>query len=363
MLNNFKILDSVTDSMAIINNTGEILFTNKAWSSFSTDNMGDESCTGIKNNYLTTCDSVKGEESKMAIDANNGIKKVINNELDVFELEYPCHSPSVNRWFILRVSNISTSPDLTLLAHLNITNRKVAELEVEKNYGDLLKINERLNTTLHKIVHDIQNPLYGIMGLVDLSKTESDTETLNEYLEMIKEGSSSLSTFVKETLKHISTSENIESINVSSLVNNYIETIEPLLKLNSINIKLDINQKGEFNTNEIEFRSIISNLIGNSIKYCDNLKSEKNIIFKFSSDSISAVLKIEDNGIGIKKEDIPKLMQRNFQANKASSDGEGLGMFMLEKSIVKLGGFIKINSEIGVGSEFIIEIPNGIKNS
>ena len=86
------------------------------------------------------------------------------------------------------------------MAHIDITNRKIAELEVEKNYSKSLNINERLHATLYRIVHDIQNPLSSIMGLVDLSKSESDTKTLKKYLEIIEKGSTNLSSFVKETL-------------------------------------------------------------------------------------------------------------------------------------------------------------------
>lgn len=358
MSNDFEILDSITESMAVINVSGEILFTNKAWGNFSEENKGEDSCTGINNNYLTVCDTVIGDESKMAKEAKTGIQRVIDKELEKFELEYPCHSPTKHRWFILRASHVSTNPELTLLAHINITNRKIAELEIEKNYRKSLIINERLNTTLYKIVHDIQNPLSGIIGLIDLSKSENDIKTLNEYLELIEEGSSNLSAFVTETLKHISTSEELQSVDVDSMVRKYLETIEQLRKSNSIAIKLDIQQQGEFHTNVIEFRSIVSNLISNSIKYCDQSKSEKFIILTFSSDSNKAILKIEDNGVGIRKEDIPKLMQRNYQVNKKSSTGEGLGLFMVEKSVTILGGSIEINSDYGIGSEFIVEIPN-----
>ena len=59
MSNNFEILDSITESMAVINISGEIIFTNKAWRTFSEENMGHDSSTGINNNYLTICDTAK----------------------------------------------------------------------------------------------------------------------------------------------------------------------------------------------------------------------------------------------------------------------------------------------------------------
>lgn len=199
---------------------GEILFTNKAWNSFSSQNQGTDSLTGEHINYFKICDSTQGNEATMASSAKHGIQQVVGNDLSIFEMEYPCHSPNENRWFILRANKILNYPDLTLVAHIDITNRKIAELEVEKNYKQSIILNERIHTTLHKIVHDIQNPLSGIIGLVDLSKSETDLKVLNEYLGLIEEGSNDLSMFVKDTLKHLATAEKIEPMDVESVISN-----------------------------------------------------------------------------------------------------------------------------------------------
>lgn len=358
MVNNFDILDSVFESMAVINKEGQIIYTNKAWRDFSSENRGDDASTGINNNYLSTCEAVKGEETGMAMDAKTGIQQVIDRELDKFELEYPCHSPTEKRWFILRVTQVLENPDLTLMAHINITNRKTAELEIEKNYKQSLILNERLQTTLQKIVHDIQNPLASIMGLINLSKSENDRESVMEYLDLIEKGSANLRSFVKETLKHIASIGIVQAINMEQLVTKYLETIPHLLNQNAIELKLDIQQAEDFYTNEIELQSIISNLVSNAIKYSDPLKSNKFIALHFKSDENKGVLQVADNGLGIKKEDIPKLMNRNYQVNGESSEGVGLGLFLVQKSIRNLEGFIKIDSDFGVGTTFTVEIPN-----
>lgn len=361
MVNNFNILDSITESMAVINSEGQIIFTNKAWRDFSAENRGDDASTGVNNNYLSTCEAVKGEETRMAMDAKTGIQQVIDRKFDKFELEYPCHSPTEKRWFILRVTQVLENPDLTLMAHINITNRKMAELEIEKNYKQSLILNERLQTTLQKIVHDIQNPLASIMGLINLSKSENDKESVREYLDLIGKGSANLRSFVKDTLKHIASIGDVQAISMEQIVTKYLETIPHLLNQNAIELKLDIQQDGNFYTNENELQSILSNLVSNAIKYSDPLKSNKFIALHFKSDENKGVLQVADNGLGIKKEDIPKLMNRNYQVNQESSEGVGLGLFLVQKSIRNLEGFIKINSDIGVGTTFTIEIPNKIK--
>ena len=159
---NFEILDSITESMAVINIHGEIIFTNKAWGAFSEENDGDDSCTGTDNNYIAVCETVTGDELKMARDAKVGIQNVIDKKLKIFELEYPCHSPTKNRWFILRVSPVLSNPEFTLLAHINITNRKLAELEIQrknKDIKDSINYSEKIQRSILPPMAEIQQQI------------------------------------------------------------------------------------------------------------------------------------------------------------------------------------------------------------
>ena len=354
---NFEILDTVLESMAILNKSGEIIFTNRAWREFSAKNMGDDSCTGLKSNYFLVCDRSEGDDSALATQAKIGIQRVMNKQQKIFELEYPCHSLTEKRWFILRASRVSLNPELTLVTHINITNRKIAELKVENNYNKSLYVNNRLESTLHKIVHDIQNPLLGIMKFTEFTKSENDIENIKKYIEIIHEGTADLRLFIKSTLKHLSKSNQMEPLNVDEIITEYIKSIEQLLKSNSIEVRFNTDQSGQFISNAIEFRSILSNLVDNSIKYKDKEKIKNFISINFSSDDSLATLKIKDNGIGIKKEDLAKIMNLNYQVNEMESEGVGIGLYMVKKSVALLDGKIKVNSHFGIGTEFIIELP------
>ena len=103
--------------------------------------------------------------------------------------------------------------------------------------------------------------------------------------------------------------------------------------------------------------SILSNLISNSIKYSDNKKTEKFIKITFLSEKGKAVLKVEDNGIGIRKKEFSKVFERKFQVDEKSSEGGGIGLYMVQKSVLLLGGTINFKSNFGIGTEFIVELP------
>jgi PAS domain S-box-containing protein len=123
-------LDSLSANIALLDEHGVILLVNKAWRDFAEQNglMADKVSEGC--NYFEVCDHSNGtcmEEAKPFFD---GIRAVLAGEAEAFYLEYPCHSPSEERWFIGRVTRFPDgAPRCIVIAHENITERKRAEQE------------------------------------------------------------------------------------------------------------------------------------------------------------------------------------------------------------------------------------------
>ncbi|POG55890.1 PAS domain-containing protein [Haloferax marisrubri] len=122
-------------TIALLDRRGDIVYTNRAWRTFAdaNDYVGDLDSTGV--NYLDVCDAAS-ETDEIAGVVADGIRAVLRGERDLFTVEYPCHSPTVYRWFALRVVPIDTPRhgNFALVAHFDITDRRLAELQVnEKN--------------------------------------------------------------------------------------------------------------------------------------------------------------------------------------------------------------------------------------
>jgi signal transduction histidine kinase len=102
---------------------------------------------------------------------------------------------------------------------------------------------------------------------------------------------------------------------------------------------------------------VLNNLISNSIKYRDVRK--KNQYIKIQAHISPAITRIEfsDNGIGISKELLNKIYDMFFRATE-KSEGAGLGLYIVKEAIEKLGGRISAISNLGLGTHFIIELPN-----
>jgi diguanylate cyclase (GGDEF)-like protein len=128
-----KTLDSLRSHIAVLNEDGTILAVNAAWKHFASANGLAEQFCGTGANYLRSCDQATGECSDEAANMASGIRDVIAKRQEHFYLEYPCHSPSEQRWFSVRVTRfeIDASP-CVVVTHDAITLRKLAEFKVQE---------------------------------------------------------------------------------------------------------------------------------------------------------------------------------------------------------------------------------------
>jgi len=121
-------LDALSSHIAILDHTGRILNVNKAWCDFARQNNANSETTGPGANYFTVCNMVTGEDAATAFAVADGIRAVIDGTRQVFQLEYPCHSPTEQRWFILQATPFpGTFQRQVVVTHENITVRKQAE--------------------------------------------------------------------------------------------------------------------------------------------------------------------------------------------------------------------------------------------
>jgi len=135
-----EVLNSVPQHIAVIDTLGTILAVNEAWRRFSRENSavpGELSAaTDVGANYLSICSSA-GDDARAARD---GIEAVLNGEMPGFALEYPCHSPSEQRWFAMSVSPLRLGGQGAVVVHSNITARILAEQEIAQKTQRLANI-------------------------------------------------------------------------------------------------------------------------------------------------------------------------------------------------------------------------------
>jgi diguanylate cyclase (GGDEF)-like protein len=124
------VMDALPDATAVVDPDGMMVAVNRAWLMFAVDNGGQPENTGVGVNYFDLCARSAAAGCQDAQRAADGLRAVLAGCTVHSEVEYPCPSPAVNRWFLLRITPLAGDLTGAVMSHVNITRRKMAEQEL-----------------------------------------------------------------------------------------------------------------------------------------------------------------------------------------------------------------------------------------
>lgn len=171
------ILDSVSSQIAVIDSSGVVTAVNESWRLFSIENSLDHihpaQHTEVGSNYLEICNSIKKEGSSDAITARKGIQAVLEGRLHTFQMEYTCHAPNEQRWFMMAVTPLGMGLRGAVIVHTDISDRKLAEEKIRNMaYRDTLtKLPNRrllIDRMSQAIAASKRSGCYGALMFLDL---------------------------------------------------------------------------------------------------------------------------------------------------------------------------------------------------
>lgn len=217
--------------------------------------------------------------------------------------------------------------------------------------------------------HEIRTPLTIIRGEIEELLENSETnETTIKTLENVLEEIQYLTSISERLLLiHKMDTNNIkyhfEPIDLSSLLVEISQDAEIISSEKNIEIQLDNKEGITINGNKELITRLLWNITDNAIKYN---KPVGKILFSLSNDEKSVFVKIKDTGIGIPKEEIPKIFDRFYRVDKSRSrrlGGSGLGLAICNWIVELHNGEIVVNSEVNIGTEFCITLSNNQLNN
>ena len=146
----------------------------------------------------------------------------------------------------------------------------------------------------------------------------------------------------------------MEKFKPMDVVQEVIDVISTEASSKGIEVKLVDEYNGDLSGNRDKFYQLSMNLIDNAVKYS---KENGKVKVKLLEKNNYLIMEVEDNGVGIPKEDLPRIFERFYRVDKSrSSKGTGLGLAIV-KHIVKLfNGEVDVYSELGEGTKFIVKI-------
>ncbi|MBU0622851.1 MAG: sensor domain-containing diguanylate cyclase [Gammaproteobacteria bacterium] len=126
------VVNSLEEQIAVIDQSGTIIDVNDAWTDFGIENGLSSGTASIGANYFKVLSNSAVGGDALADEAAHGIRDVVDGKREVFQFEYPCHSPNEKRWFMMRVARLKNAQTaLFVISHHNITLRKLAEERAE----------------------------------------------------------------------------------------------------------------------------------------------------------------------------------------------------------------------------------------
>lgn len=131
-------MDALTSNICVVDSEGVIVAVNRAWRQFAAGNAADMSRSNVGVNYLEVCRAAAGPASEEASAFAEGMASVLRGKNQLFQMEYPCHSPDELRWFQARVtplrplSGAHIQNASAVVSHMNITDRIRVEQELAK---------------------------------------------------------------------------------------------------------------------------------------------------------------------------------------------------------------------------------------
>lgn len=259
----------------------------------------------------------------------------------------------------------ATSELLESMEQIEIKN---VELDIANRRAQ--EANRVKSEFLANMSHELRTPLNGVIGLTQqLLKTQLMPNQIDS-LQIIERSGQSLYNLIKDILDFSKLEAGKLHLDRSSF--NLRDTIDDVTNIlatqaleKDINLIIDVNPKTLDNVigDQQRLQQILTNLVGNAIKFTKKGSVRLNVYSKHLSDASHRLhFDIIDTGIGISREQIPRLFNAFEQADTSISrtyGGTGLGLVITKKLIEEMGGKISCASEVGIGSQFSCNILIG----
>lgn len=229
------------------------------------------------------------------------------------------------------------------------------------------ELNELRKQFVSNVSHELRTPLTSIHGYAEtlLSDPEMDAETRKRFLTIIENESARMSRMINDLLdlERLESGEarfEFKETDPCVVVNYVLSIVEPLANEHGVQVEIQCEPVSIW-ADQDRMVQMILNLVDNAIKYT-SLKEigDKRVKVRVTREGKHAIVAVSDTGPGIPKEALPRLFDRFYRVDKGRSrkmGGSGLGLSIVKSIVERHGGEISVNSEVGVGTTFIVKLP------
>lgn len=303
----------------------------------------------------------KAELERIVSEQNQEIREK-NEELAQRNEELSTHNHELltNRETISKQNKMLFDAQVQL-REINLSLEKLVQQRTEKLNETISQLNKtikELDAFLYSASHDLVSPLKSILGLVNLAKLENRNSRIQSYFTHIELSVSKLEAIIQTLMQHSFNTKaelKLEKVDLGKLVEETLGELKFIPEAEKIRFNCSLKD-ATIVSDSHRLKIILSNLLGNAVKYHDGQKKENIVQVEFQQTDTSWTIAIMDNGIGIERDRLDRVFELFYRATE-SAKGSGLGLYIVKDTIDRLGGRINVDSEIGQWTKFTLSFP------
>lgn len=305
--------------------------------------------------------------------AKHSFMQLIEGEVEQYQCEFrmKCTDGSW-KWILARGRVFQRDEQGNALraigTHLNIHEKKLLEEDLIQAKFQAEAANIAKSQFLANMSHEIRTPMNGVIGMTNILLAQELPPEHRRYVEIIKKSGDSLLAIISEILDFSKIEANLLEIETREFqFRSCIEDCCDILAIKAFEKKLEFNCGIDPDIPDAlvgdpdRIRQVLINLIGNAIKF--TRAGEVNVhcsLIREEEDSIVALVKITDTGIGVPADKLDSLFTEFYQVDSSHArefGGTGLGLALSKRLVELMGGTIGVESTEGKGSSFWFRLP------
>ncbi|MGG3915769.1 two-component system histidine kinase PnpS [Rossellomorea vietnamensis] len=228
---------------------------------------------------------------------------------------------------------------------------------------ELKKLEQMRKDFVANVSHELKTPITSIKGFSEtlLDGAMNDPDTLKSFLDIILKESDRLQSLIQDLLELSKIEKQgfqlfVEEVEVAGLIEDVIPILKEKAKPKDISMQADFESRGTAEVDSYRLKQVFINLISNAIAYTPKGGI---VSVKVLEDQDKVYVKVEDNGMGISQEELPRIFERFYRVDKArsrNSGGTGLGLAIVKHIIEAHEGDIEVESKLEKGTTFTVTL-------
>ena len=303
----------------------------------------------------------KNRNSELAIKRREGCEEVIRTNQDLlFEESFHVGSPEEKHYVRLHRPNLKDGEQNYILVYgQEVTELKKSEERLKHQNTELEKLNHELDQFVYSASHNLRAPLLSVKGLLTLiEQEEMEVPTRKRFIEEIHKSIQRLDGTIKDIIEYSKNARldiQPSCIDLEQLIRNTHEDLK-YFEGTTVSLELRLEQSAPFYSDERRIRSIVHNIMSNSVKYSDNQKDASWLKVEIETNERSCVFEFTDNGKGIPTEYQSRVFDMFYRATSERS-GSGLGLYIVKEMTERIGGTVELESQLGIGTKLRLTLP------